>query len=168
MFHERWERFVYSIRGSQHTYMSDEKSIIVRVVDWTSGTEMITHQPQTVLVNATGGVQAAVKQVYPVFPGVRTLVMLQRGPTETVLLWHKNQRPWPSPRDSYELLQDGDVVEIQLYAHPTGPDRRSMPGWMPDGADAVPADEYHEPGRGEGPHGARLVTALLRQLETLQ
>jgi hypothetical protein len=73
--------------------MSDEKNIIVRVVDWRSGTERITHQEQTVLVNATGGVQAAVKQVYPVFPGVCTLVMIERGPGGSVLLWHKIQRP---------------------------------------------------------------------------
>jgi hypothetical protein len=142
--------------------MSDEKNIIVRVVDWTSGTARSTYPAQPVLVNATGGVQA---EVYPVFPGVCTLVMLERGP---VLLWHKNQRPWPSPGDSYELLQDGDVVEVQLYGRAAGPDKHSMSGWVPDGAGAVPADDHPGPGRGEGPHGARLVSALLRQLETLQ
>jgi hypothetical protein len=146
--------------------MSDEKSITVCVVDWTSGTERITHPAQPVLVNATEGVQAAVKQVYSVFPGACTLVMLQR-PSETVLLWHKNQRSWPSPRESYELLQDGDVVEIQLYGRAAGPDKHSMPGWVPDGAGAVPADDYRGSGRGEGPHGARLVSVLLRQVEAL-
>jgi hypothetical protein len=147
--------------------MSDEKSITIRVVDWTSSTQRFTYSAQTVLINATGGVQAAVKQVYTPFPGACTLVMLQR-PSETVLLWHKNQRSWPSPRDSYELLQDGDVVEIQLYGHPTGPHKRTLPGWTPDGADVAPPDENHEPYLGDGPHGARLITALIRQLETLQ
>jgi hypothetical protein len=84
-------------------------------------------------------------------------------------MWHKNQHPWPSPGDSYELLQDGDVVEVQLYGRAAGPDKPSWPGWVPDGTGAVPADDYRGPGRGEGPQaaGARLVSALLRQLEAL-
>ena len=146
--------------------MCVEKNIIVRVVEWTSGNERTAYPAQTVLVNATGGVEAAVTQVYPVFPGVCTRVVLVRGP---VLLWHKHQRRWPSPGDSYALLQDGDGVEIQLYGRAAGPDKPSWPGWVPDGAGGPGDDRLPGPGRGEGPQaaGARLVSALLRQLGSL-
>jgi hypothetical protein len=141
--------------------MSDEKSIIVRVSDWTSGTERITHPAQPVLVNATGGVQAAVQQVYPAFPGVCLRVIIIRGPQ---LLWHKHQPQWPSPEDSYTRVQDGDVVEIQLYARPAGPDFFG-PGRP------VPVEDTHERDHGlpPGPQESRrrLLTVLLRQLEGL-
>jgi hypothetical protein len=141
--------------------MSDEKSIIVRVVDWTSGTERRTYLAQTVLVNATGGVQAAVKHVYPAFPGVCTRVIIERGPQ---LLWHKHQRQWPSPEDSYTRIQDGDVVEIQLYARPAGPDIKG-PGRPVLVADTHERDHGLPPGPQES--RLRLLNALLRQLQGL-
>ena len=141
--------------------MPDEKSIIVRVVDWTSSTQRITHPAQTVLVNATGGVQEAVQHVYPAFPAVCIRVIILRG---LQLLWHTHTRQWPSPGDSYTRVQDGDVVEIQLYARPAGPDFFG-PGRP------VPAEDTHERDHGlpPGPQESRrrLLTVLLRQLEGL-
>jgi hypothetical protein len=141
--------------------MSDEKSITIRVVDWTSSTQRITYPAQTVLINATGGVQEAVQHVYPAFPASCTRVIILRG---LQLLWHTHTRQWPSPEDSYTRLQDGDTVEIQLYARPTGPDyfgpRR--PGLVED---------THERDHGlpPGPQESRLrlLNALLKQFETL-
>ncbi len=141
--------------------MSDEKSIIVRVVDWTSGTQRITYPAQTVLVNATGGVQEAVQHVYPAFPGVCFRVIIARG---VQLLWLRHRPQWPSPGDSYTRVQDGDVVEIQLYARPPGPDTYG-PGRP------VLVEDTHERDHGlpPGPQESRLrlLNALLRQLQDL-
>ncbi len=141
--------------------MSDEKSITICVVDWTSSTQRITHPAQTVLINATGGVQEEVKHVYPAFPAVCIRVIIVRGPQQ---LWHTHTRQWPSPEDSYTRVQDGDTVEIHLYARPTGPDyfgpRR--PGLVED---------THERDHGlpPGPQESRLrlLSALLAQLQRL-
>ena len=150
-----------SIRGIKDTHMSDEKSITVRVADWTSGTERITHPAQPVLVNATGGVQEAVKHVYPAFPGACLRVIIIRGPQ---LLWHTRTRQWPSPEDSYTRVQDGDIVEIQLYARPVGPD------FFGPGRPVLVEDTHkRDHGLPPGPQESRrrLLTVLLRQLEGL-
>jgi hypothetical protein len=136
-----------------------EKSISVRVVEW-SGNERKMYPAQPVRINATGGVEAAVRAAYAVFPRGECLrVVRVRGP---VLLWDRWSGLRHSPGDSYSLMQDGDVVEIQLRGQVAGPDTRG-PGWAPDGAAAFGADDFRGEGRGVGPQEARLtIGALLR------
>jgi hypothetical protein len=77
-------------------------------------------QPQ--LINAAGGVDAAVRTAYPPFPRTCQRVVLVRGP---VLLWGATVGAWQHSRaDAYALVQEGDVVEVQLYGRAAGPDTK--------------------------------------------
>ena len=68
----------------------------------------------------------------------------------------------------YGAIMDGYVLEVHVSGmKPTGPDTPGRPGWVPDGAGGVSADDFRGPGRGVGPQDARAsrVCALLRELD---
>ena len=126
-----------------------DKTISVRVVEW-SGDDRTTVGTSEATVTADGGVEAAVRVAYPVFPNNCLRVVLVRGGGVAVLLWHKHVGAWVHSRaDAYTLVQEGDVVEVQLRVDVLGPDKGAVP--------AV----YSGPDQSN----ARLVCDLLRQLK---
>ncbi len=143
-----------------------EKRITVRVVEWTSHNERTEYAPRILVINTDDGVEAAVRVVYPVFPGVcRRVVLVPLDPRlNPVLMWDVGVGAWVHSRgDAYRLMQEGDVVEIQVLGKVAGPDTKG-PGRP------VPVEDAHEfadtgPPADPQASGARLVSALLRQLE---
>ena len=144
--------------------MASEKSLTVQVVEFD---DAIVRSSQTLVITAAGGIEAAVRKAYPVFPNNCQRVVLVRGPLLVGWLWSKGVGAWQHSRaDAYALVQEGDVVEVLTRVSVVGPDTPSR-HWVPDGAGAPGDDRLPGPGRGEGPHGegARLVSELLSQLE---
>lgn len=127
-----------------------DKTISVRLVEWTSSWARTTLSTTPATLTADGGVEAAVRAAYPAFPNNCVQVVLERGGGGAVLLWHKHGGAWAhSHTDAYDLVQDGDVVEVQLRVVVLGPDKGTVP--------AV----YSGPDQSN----ARLVCDLLRQLK---
>ncbi len=143
--------------------MASGKRISVRVVDWPRHDEMVGSLPQTVSMDAAGGVEVAVQTAYPAFPGSCQEVRLVTP--ASVPLWVNGAWLF-SHEDMYDAISEGYVVEVHLNGmRPTGPDAAGRPGWVPDGAAPPGADRLPGPGRGDGPLGARLVRELLSRLE---
>ena len=148
--------------------MASEKSIRVRVVEWTSRDHLMGPPEQTVSMNATGGLEAAVKAAYSAFPGTCQRVRLVT-PAE-VTLWDDGRWLF-SHRDMYNTIRENDLVEVHLNGmRPPGPDtpsRQRVPdGAAPPGAGSLPGPGAPPP-RGDGPLGARLVRELLARLPAL-
>jgi hypothetical protein len=97
------------------------KTITVRVVEWISSDERTDLGEQTLEITAEGGVEAAVRETYSVFPNNCQRVLLVRA--RPVLLWSKGVGAWVYSRaDAYALVQEGEVVEVQKRVSVVGSD----------------------------------------------
>ena len=130
------------------------KTIIVRVVEWTSLANRNILREGPYQFGSAGGVQPAVQAAYPPFPAKCLQVNLVVP--AFVPLWQNGS--W--------LFSDAEMYE----AIQNGPDWLGRPGWVSDGPGAPGNDHWGGPGRGEGPDKdarANRVGALLRELQRI-
>jgi hypothetical protein len=139
------------------------KTITVRVVEWTSLRESnISHEGQYVF-GPVGGLQQAVQAAYSSFP--RNCLHVDLVFPASVLLWADGRWNF-SHSDMYRTIQNGNVVEVHVNAvRPLGPEVPQR-YTVSDGPGAPGNDHWGGSGRGEGPKNNihSLLTTLLMTL----
>ena len=145
-----------------------DKTIIVRVVEWTSLTNRNTLSEGPHPFRPAGAVQPAVQAAYPPFP--TKCLQVNLVVPAFVPLWQNGSWLF-SDADMYGAIQNGNVVEVYVNGTtPSGPNGPGRPGWVSDGPGASGNDHWGGPGRGEGPKKdvrANRVGALLRELQRI-
>ena len=145
-----------------------DKTIIVRVVEWTSLTNRNTLHEGPYQFGPAGGVQPAVKAEYSSFP--TNCLQVNLVVPAFIPLWANGEWLF-SDAEMYGAIQNENVVEVHVNGtSPSGPDWPGRPGWVSDGPGAPGNDHWGGPGRGEGPKKdarANRVGALLRELQRI-
>ena len=154
------------LRTAQDTFGNIDKRITVRIVEWVGDVRTV-RGGAAYTINEDYTTQQAVRQEYPAFPGdACRQVVLRRGVLRTRLnLWDRTpygREVWS--RDQYEMISDGDVIEIEvcvrrpLGPEPVGAGRPTLVDWD---------DEDYDSGLPPGGAKGRRLCDLLRELGTV-
>ena len=139
-----------------------DKTIIVRVVEWTSLTNRNTLSEGPHPFGPAGGVQPAVQAAYPPFPAKCLQVNLVVP--AFVPLWQDGSWLF-SDADMYGAIQNENVVEVHVNGtSPSGPDWPGRPGWVSDGPGSVSLPWRNDDD--SGPDDPMVIGALLTTLKT--
>jgi hypothetical protein len=144
-----------------------DKTITVRVVEWTSLRQSNLVWEGPCVFGEAGGLHPVVEAAYSSFPRNCLNVSLVVA-ASSILLWANGAWVF-SEAQMYGAIQTGYVVEVHVNAvRPLGPDVPHR-HWVSDGPGAPGEHPLHGPGRAVGPTNARArrVRALLRQLKLL-
>ena len=148
--------------GEQH------KDIQVRVVEregagWREG-PYTAHR-----IDAAHTVQQAVLETYGTFPGTILWVSARSGGDRLgIELWYRDDGvPAWQGANLYDLIDDGDQVDVVLVAYKPGGPRPAWPEWDARGAGTGGHDREHmrPPRRAPGVHAELL--GLLRRMQRL-
>jgi hypothetical protein len=139
------------------------KTITVRVVEWTSLRHSNPLWEGQQVFGEAGGLQQAVQAAYSSFP--RNCLHVDLVFPASVVLWADGRWNF-SPSDMYRTIQNGNVVEVHVNGtKPSGPDLPQR-YTVSDGPGAPGNDHWGGSGRGEGPKNNihSLLTTLLMTL----
>ena len=142
----------------------DNRTITVRVVEWTSFTGRNIRSEGLHEFGPDGGLQAAVQAAYSSFPTNCLYVSLVVA-ASSIPLWANGAWVF-SEADMYGAIQDGYVVEVHVNGvRPLGPEVPQR-YTVSDGPGAPGNDHWGGSGRGEDPkkNMHSLLTTLLMTL----